>query len=170
MDYHLILFALFVLYWIGTAIFRFFKWAGRQITGSAAAGANPVRQALADAQRQAQASPPSQAPPPSQKLPARAPSLAPARPMPRQPEAGGPAVSREATDRDFRRQEEELVAWEPSALGVSLESPTTPVVPLKSLFGSSDDLVRAVILREALGPPLSRRRGPTSPRSPVPPQ
>ena len=168
MDYHLILFALFVLYWIGTAIFRFFKWAGRQVTGGAA-GTSPVRQALTDAQRQVQAPSPSQAPPSSQKLPTRAPSLAPARPMPRQPEAGGPAVSREATERDFRRQEEELVAWEPSALGVPLQSLTPTTVPLKSLFGSSDDLVRAIILREALGPPLSRRRPPGPPHPPAPP-
>lgn len=166
MDYHLILFALFVLYWIGTAIFRFFKWAGRQITGTAA-GANPARQALADAQRQGQSPPPSQAPPPSQKLPTRAPSLVPARPMPRQPEAGGPAVPREATDRDFRRQEEELAAWETSAFGAPLESAAPNAIPMKKLFGSSDDLIRAVILREALGPPLSRRRSPGGPPPPA---
>lgn len=159
MDYHLILFVLFVLYWIGTAIFRFFKWAGRQITGGAA-GANPVRQSLADAQRQ------TQAPPPSQKPPARAPALAPSRPMPRQPQAGGPTVPREATERDFRRQEDELAAWETASLAVPLQLPGPTAVPMKTLFGSSDDLVRAIILREALGPPLSRRRSPVAPPPP----
>ena len=168
MDYHLILFALFLLYSIGTAIFRFFKWAGRQVKGGAA-GASPVRQALADAQRQAQAPPPSQPPRPTQTLPTRAPALAPARPMPRQPQAGGPAVMREATERDFRRQEEELAAYEPLALGVLLQSPAPATVPVKRLFGSSDDLVRAIILREALGPPLSHR-SPGAPRPPAPPQ
>ncbi len=168
LSYEAVVFALIAIGWVIRGIFRFFKWAGRQIAGATgAAGANPVRQALADAQRQAQAPPPPQAPPPTQKLPTRAPSLVPARPMPRQPQAGGPAVSREATDRDFRRQEEELAAWEPSALGVSLQSPAPTAVPLKSLFGGSDDLVRAIILREALGPPLSRRRSPGAPPPPA---
>ncbi len=159
MNYEVIVFAFVVLFWIVRGIFRFFKWAGRQLRGGAV-GANPVRQALADAQRQAQT------PPPSQTLPTRAPALAPARPMPRQPEAGGPAVLREATGRDFRRQEEELAAWETAAVGVSQQSAAPTAVPLKSLFGSSDDLVRAIILREALGPPLSRRHSPSAPRPP----
>lgn len=167
-DYHLIVFAFIILAWLGRLALRFFRWAGRQVTGGAA-GANPVRQAMAEAQRQMQALPPSQAPPPSQKPPARAPALAPPRPMPRQPQAGGPTVPREATERDFRRQEEELVAWEPAALGVPLQSPAPAAVPMKKLFGGSDDLVRAIILREALGPPLSRRRSPGAPPPPSPP-
>lgn len=165
-DYHLIILAFVILAWLGRQAVQFFRWAGRQVKGGAA-GTSPVRQALADAQRQAP--PPSQASPASQKLPTRAPALAPQRPMPRQPQAGGPAVPREATERDFRRQEEELIAWEPAALGVSLQSPTPDIVPVKRLFGSSDDLIRAIILREALGPPLSRRRSPGAPRPPAPP-
>ena len=167
LSYEAVVFAIVVIGWFIfiRGAFRFFEWAGRQLKGGAA-GANPVRQALADAQQQAQAPPSSQVPPPSQKLPTRAPALAPARPMPRQPQAGGPAVPREATERDFRRQGDELAAWETAAVGVALQSPVPPVataVPLKALFGSSDDLVRAIILREALGPPLSRRRAPAAP-------
>ena len=166
LSYEAVVFAIVVIGWFIRGAFRFFKWAGRQLKGGAA-GANPVRQALADAQQQAQAPPSSQVLPPSQQLPTRAPALAPARPMPRQPQAGGPAVPREATERDFRRQEDELAAWETAAVGVALQSPTPTAVPtavpLKALFGSSDDLVRAIILREALGPPLSQRRAPAAP-------
>ena len=164
-DYHVIVLAFVVLAWVWRLVVRLLKWSGRQIKGGAT-GANPVRQALADAQQQAQVPPSSQTPLPSQKLPTRAPALAPARPMPRQPQAGGPAVPREATERDFRRQEDELAAWETAAVGGALQSPAPPAptaVPLKALFGSSDDLVRAIILREALGPPLSRRRSPAAP-------
>ena len=99
MDYHLILFALFVLYWIGTAIFRFFKWAGRQITGGGT-GTNPVQQAIAEAQRQSQVPqaepgpPPTQAPRPAQTLPTRAPSLVTA--APHAPAAAGGRAGRVA--------------------------------------------------------------------------
>lgn len=151
-DYHLIIFAIVALYSIGTAIFRFFKWAGQQVKGGAA-GANAVRQAppLAQAAPPARTPPTRPVPPPT------------ARPMPRQPQAGGPAVFREATERDFERQEEDLVASEPTGLGTPLRSPTRNAAPRKRLFDSSDDLVRAIILREALGPPLSRRRPPAPP-------
>jgi hypothetical protein len=145
-DYHLIVLAFVVLAWLGRLTVQFFRWAGRQM----------------------QTSPPSQAQPPAQRLPTRAPALAPPRPMPRQPQAGGPAVPREATERDFRRQEDDLAAWETAALGSPLQSPAPAIVPVKKLFGSSDDLVRAIILREALGPPLSRRRSPGAPRPPAP--
>lgn len=158
MNYEVVVFILIALFWIVRAIFRFFKWAGRQITGGAA-GANLVRQGA----------PPLQAPPPSQTLPTRAPALAPPRPMPRQPQSGGPTVPREATERDFGRQEEELIAWESAALGSPLQSPAPAAAPMKKLFGSSDDLVRAIILREALGPPLSRGRSPGAPRPSSPP-
>ena len=151
LNAEIIIFVLVALFWTVRAIFRFFKWAGRQLKGGAV-DANPARLA----------------PPPSKTLPTRAPALAPARPMPRQPQAGGPAVLREATERDFWRQEEELAAYEPLALGVSLQSPTPSIVPVAKLFGSNDDLVRAIILREALGPPLSRRHIPSAPPPPIP--
>lgn len=158
LNAEIIIFVLVALFWTVRAIFRFFKWAGRQLK-SGAVNANPARLAPL----------PSQAPPPSKTLPTRVPALASTRPMPRQPQAGGPAVPREATERDFWRQEEELAAYEPSALGVSLQSPTPSIVPVAKLFGSNDDLVRAIILREALGPPLSRRHIPSAPPPPIPP-
>jgi len=145
LSYEAVVFAIVALGWLIRGTFRFFKWAGRQLKGSAAS-ANAVRQSP----------PPSQAPPPARTPPARVP--APVRTMPRQPQAGGAAVPREATERDFQRQEEELVASEPLGLGTPLRSSTSNAAPRKRLFDSNDDLVRAIILREALGPPLSRRR------------
>ena len=89
-----------------------------------------------------------------------------ARTQPRQPEAGGPAVPTETNRQDFVRQERELVASEPAGLGVSLSSPDRrPDTTLNSLFGGTDDLVRAIILSEVLGPPLSRRA--SSPKPPL---
>lgn len=163
LNAEIIIFVLVALFWTVRAIFRFFKWAGRQLKGGAV-DANPARLAPPPSPTP----PPSQAPPPSKTLPTRMPALAPARPMPRQPQAGGSAVPREATERDFWRQEEELVAYEPPALGVSLQSPTPSIVPVAKLFGSNDDLVRAIILQEALGPPLSRRHIPSAPPPPIP--
>ncbi len=150
----LIFLGIAIIYGIGVAIYRFVKWANRQISGSAAP--NPVQQALADAQRQAQGPPTTPQAPMTQTLPERAPL----RSMPRQPQAGGPAVPRETTDADFRRQEQELVAGEPAALGVALHSAAAPAPSKIGLFQDTDDLVRAIILREALGPPLSRRSSP----------
>jgi len=171
-NVEVVVFLLVALFSIIRGIFRFFKWVARQSKGIPT-GSNPIQQAMAEAQRQSQAPqarqgpPPAQALRPTQTLSARAPALAPARPMPRQPQAGGPAVQREATDADFRRQERELMTEEPAALGVSLQSSAPTVVRVQGLFGGSDDLVRAIILREALGPPLSRRR-PSSPDAPRP--
>lgn len=152
MHYEAIVFVLVALFWILRAIFRFFKWAGGRLKGGAA-GVNAFRQA---------AQPP-QAPPPARTPPTRPAPPPTARPMPRQPQAGGPAVPREATERDFQRQEEELVSSEPLGLGTPLRSSAASAAPRKRLFDSSDDLVRAIILREALGPPLSRRRPPAPP-------
>lgn len=144
MKFEVVIFLLVALFWVLRAIFRFFKWAAVRLKDGAS-GINALQQAP----------PPSKTPPP-----ARTPS---ARPMPRQPQAGGPAVLREATERDFQWQEEELVASEPMALGTPLRSSTKSAAPRKRLFDNNDDLVRAIILREALGPPLSRRRPPTPP-------
>ena len=144
MKFEVVIFLLFALFGILRAIFRFFKWAAVRLKDGSA-GINALQQAP----------PPSKTPPP-----ARASS---ARPMPRQPQAGGPAVLREATERDFQWQEEELVASEPMGLGTPLRSSTKIAAPRKKLFDNNDDLVRAIILREALGPPLSRRRPPTPP-------
>lgn len=79
------------------------------------------------------------------------------RDRPRRLEAGGPAVPVEADRQGFVRQEQELFASEPVALGVSLTSSASPAAVPNALFGRTDDLVRAIILQEILGPPLSRR-------------
>ena len=57
-----------------------------------------------------------------------------------------------------------MFASEPSALGVSLSSPAAPrpAATPNRLFGGTDDLIRAIILQEVLGPPLSRRKSPPS--------
>lgn len=105
-----------------------------------------------------QAPPPSQAPPPTRPAPVQAPRREQARPIPRQPQAGGPAVPFETDRRDFERQEQDLFASEPTALSVSLSSPAARSAAAPNrLFGGTDDLVRAIILQEVLGPPLSRR-------------
>ena len=167
-DYHVIVLVFVALAWIIRGIVRFFKWTARQIP-SGPMPTNTVPQAVPGGQQPLPASPLSQGPPPAQTLSARASSLIAPRPMPRQPQAGGPAVGREPTERDFRQQEDELAAYEPTALGVALQSSTPTPVPMKKLFGSSDDLVRAIILREALGPPLSRRHSSHAPQRPPSP-
>ncbi len=80
--------------------------------------------------------------------------------QPRQPSAGGPAVPLETSRQDFVRQEQELFASEPTGLGVSLASSASDATAPNSLFGGTDDLIRAIILQEVLGPPLSRRKSP----------
>ena len=87
-----------------------------------------------------------------------------ARSMPRQPQAGGPAVPYETNRQDFERQEQDMFASEPTALGVSLSSstPSRPAAAPYKLFNGTDDLIRAIILQEVLGPPLSRRKSPPS--------
>lgn len=88
------------------------------------------------------------------------------RTQPRQPQAGGPAVPTETSRQDFVRQEQELFASEPAGLGTPLTSPAPPAAAPNALFGGTDDLVRAIILQEVLGPPLSRRK-PSSQSAPL---
>lgn len=106
-----------------------------------------------------------QGPPPSQRPPVRTP---PAPPRERQPSAGGPAVFADTTRRDFERQEQDLVASEPTALNTPLISASSKTTQPNSLFGGTDDLVRAIILQEVLGPPLSRRTPKPTPPSASP--
>jgi len=159
-----------VLIWVISSLIKGFKWLLRQ-TGVPPAPpvltAPPPSQATPRGQLSPMFQPPAtlqnparlQAPPPSQTLPARAPRLEAPRPRERQPQAGGPAVPEEATRQDFERQEREMFGAEPAALGTPLTSaPVRPSVPTNSLFGGTDDLVRAIILQEVLGPPLSRRK------------
>ena len=79
-----------------------------------------------------------------------------------------PLVSAPATTRSFRRQEQAAAASESAALDAPLSSPAPPSVRQNGLFSGTDDLVRAIILQEVLGPPLSRRTPPPapSPKSP----
>lgn len=149
----LIIVGLMLLYGIGVGIFRFFKWVGRQIN-TVNTAPSPIQQAMAEAQRQAE----TPRPPTLSPVQPRPPTVAPPWEMPRQPQAGPPAVPDEATDPQFRRQERELLTEEPAALGTSLRSEAAPPAPRAlRLFETDDDLVRAFILREALGPPLCRR-------------
>jgi hypothetical protein len=154
-----IAFGIIVLIWVISILIKGFKWLLRQ-TGATPAPpaltAPPPSQAAPTLQNPARL----QAPPPSQVLPARTPPLQ-ARPRERQPAAGGSAVPDEATRQGFERQERELFGSEPASLNTSLTSPLSrPASETNSLFGSTDDLVRAIILQEVLGPPLSRRAAP----------
>jgi hypothetical protein len=154
-----IAFGIIVLIWIIASLIKGFKWLLRQ-TGATPAPpaltAPPPSQAAPTPQNPARM----QAPPPSQALPTRTPPLQ-ARSRERQPSAGGPAVPDEATRQGFDRQERELFGSEPTALDTPLLStPSRSTTAPNSLFGGTDDLVRAIILQEVLGPPLSRRSAP----------
>ncbi len=146
------------------ALYRGFKWVLRQTGGTPTPPPRP--QAPPNFQQPPNLQQPQALPqrPPFAGVPGQGriqsaprPPMSP-RPMPRQPLAGGPAVFAETDTRDFERQEREMVASEPEALGVSLSSaPPAPAGTANTLFGGTDDLVRAIILQEVLGPPLSRR-------------
>ena len=160
------------------AIYRGFRWVLRQTGGTPTPPPRPqvppnFQQLPPNFQQpsgyQVPAGYPQPAPPQAQRPPfagvpgqgrlqsAPRPALSPSL-MPRQPEAGGPAVFAETDTRDFERQERELVASEAVPLGVSLSSASQASAPTaNALFGGTDDLVRAIILQEVLGPPLSRR-------------
>lgn len=167
MDYHLIVFIVVVLFWIVRGIYRGFQWLAKQIVGGAA-GPSPAELArqrmLAEAQRTAtgQASQASgQATQTGNRAtgsyrPAQ--TARPASPA-RQPQAGGPAVPYEATTEEFQTQTRQLVADEPAPLQTPLAStpPVSDQPRILTLFAGPDDLLRAIILQEALGPPLSRR-------------
>ncbi len=176
-------FGIIVLIWVVSSLIKGFKWLLRQ-TGATptppALTALPPSQAVPRGQIPPTFPPPAtlqsqtklQAPPPSQTLPARAPRLDSPRPRERQPQAGGPAVPDEATRRDFERQERELFRAEPAALDTPLASfSLSPSASANSLFGGTDDLVRAIILQEVLGPPLSHRKPqPAAPPTQTAPQ
>lgn len=184
-DFYVIVFG--VIAWIIRGIVRAARRVSRR--GSSAP---PVAAPLAQTQSPAPAPPlrsvaplqaqsfqaqpsPSQAPPrlSSQTFPARTPRLD--APRLRQPAAGGPAVSKDATRTEMERQEQALFFSEPAALNTPLTSAALPAAAsVRSLLGGPDDLIRAIILQEVLGPPLSRRaagsRPAPKPQSPAPPQ
>ena len=170
--------AILVLIWVISSLIKGFKWLLRQ-TNPTPLQAPPSSQIPTQAQSPFQRLQMEQAPPPSVLRPVQGPPtqvspnqalrqqqaarLEQSRTMPRQPAAGGPAVSVETDRRDFERQEMELFASEPVALDVALaSSPSRPAAASNRLFGSTDDLIRAIILQEVLGPPLSRRTPPSS--------
>lgn len=144
-----------ILVWIISSIVKGLKWLGTQLGGT---NTRPslVEQAVADAQQQAAANRP-----PGPVAPA---ALRPGRP----PAFPVPAPVRYKTSAStFVSQEEALLAEEVSGLGVPLVSPPAPRTPQAApLFGSTDDLVRAIILQEVLGPPLSRRAAAPPPMPP----
>ena len=164
-----------LLIWIISLLIKFFRWAGKAINNVNTAP-SPIQQAMAESQRQAETPGPSVRPlPPAPPRPQAMPPWE----MPRQPQAGPSAVPFEATTQDFQRQERELLAEEPAPLGTPLNAFGTPFntlgtplnalgTPLRAdatppppkdfrLFETDDDLLRAVILQQALGPPLCRQ-------------
>ena len=168
--------AIVVLIWVVSSLIKGFKWLLRQTNPAPSVPAPPPSAAFPPAPAPFQspypAAPrpvqPVMRPPATGTLQEQMERLEELREMraaadtvyARQPQAGGPAVYAETDRRDFERQESALFASEPAALGVSLT--TTPAAGQltsapNALFGGTDDLIRAMILQEVLGPPLSRR-------------
>ena len=148
-----------ILVWIVSSLIKFFRWAGKKINNVNTAP-SPIQQAMADAQRQAEAQRPPvrPLPPPPARPQAMPPWEMPPWEMPRQPQAGPAAVPTEATTQDFQRQERDLLTEEPDPLGTPLRSDAPAQAPKPfRLFETDDDFLRAVILQQALGPPLCRR-------------
>lgn len=134
MSFELIVAGIAILIWLITSIVKGLKWLGRQLGGT---NIRPglVEQAAAEAQRQAAGRPPGPA------------TLAPPAPVRYKTSAAA-----------FVSQDDALRAEEISGLGVPLAASAAPRAPQAApLFGGRDDLVRAIILQEVLGPPLSRR-------------
>lgn len=146
-----------ILVWIISSIVKGLRWLGTQLGGTSAPPLppGPVQGAMPPA---------SQTPLTSQTLPQRVP------PLLRQPvrtEAGPAPVRYKTSAATFVSQEEALLAEGVSGLGVPLVSPTAPrAAQAAPLFGGTDDLVRAIILQEVLGPPLSRRAAAPPPMPP----
>ena len=76
----------------------------------------------------------------------------------RRPEAGGPAVTDSADSAQFRAQVAAIEAEEAPRLPAADATRADGVPTSGTLFGSRDDLVRAVILQEIFARPLSQRR------------
>ena len=148
-----IIFAIVV--WIISGIIKGLKWLGKQLGGT---NARPtlVQEALADARRQAaQTARPQAEVEPAGPRPARTPSIS---------RTSLPAVRYKTSAADFVSQEQALLAEEATGLGVPLGSAPLPRTAQPApLFGNADDLVRAVILQEVLGPPLSKRQKSAAP-------
>ncbi len=144
-----ILFA--VLVWVISGIVKGLKWLGAQLGGT---NARPtlVQEALADVQRQAALTARPQAQPEPERTYSPARTISPARTSP-------PPVRYKTSAAEFISQEQALQAEQVSRLGIPLTSSAVPLpAQTAPLFGDVDDLVRALILQEVLGPPLSKRK------------
>ena len=73
----------------------------------------------------------------------------------RRPDAGGPAVIREATTTSFRAEEEQIQCRSEPQRAVASDANDAPATPPPDApcSAASRDFLRAFILQEALGPP-----------------
>ncbi len=153
MSFEVIAIAFAILIWLISNVIKGLRWLGTQMGGTNALPLPPGPLQ--------EAGPPT--PQVSQTLPQSVPLL-------RQPPLPLPMpapVQYKTSAATFVSQEEALLAEEVSRLGVPLLAPPVPRVPQAApLFSNVDDLVRAVILQEVLGPPLSRH---TAAPPPMPP-
>lgn len=135
-----IVFILVVLFSIIRGLYLFFRWAVRGLTRLSAPGQTFAPQAMPPRQPQIPAAPQFQ-------------------PAARRTDAGLPAVSREATTASFRMEEEQLVRFEAdNAFALPQTDASSASRSANPLFATTNDFLRAFILQEALGPPLSRRK------------
>ena len=147
-----IIFLLVIVFYIFRGIYRglrrFFGMVRQALAPARGTSAEEVRRLAQQQMRQGPAQPPTARPAQPRTVPIQA----------RRPEAGGPAVTDTATGGRFRAQMAEIEAQEAPGLTEAPSSarPTTEDVP--ALFRGGGDLVRAVILQEVLGKPLSQRR------------
>lgn len=154
-----IFFALVLLVGIVRALYRFFLWVSRSVKGTSAPppARPPVPETAATSVPKGLSLP---RPAPSSPAPRPITSARPASyQRARRPEAGGPAVFREATTEEFRREEDEALTGEPRSLRSLDAAPILPASAARpfALLRSPDDLVRAFILSEVLGSPRCRR-------------
>ena len=148
---------LVILFYVVRGIFR----GIRSVIAAIRRALTPARRAGAsDVRRQAREQMPPQTP--SQQRGSRLPPERPAlrsgpEPRPRRPEAGGPAVTSASNSAQFGTQMAQIEAQQGPGMPDAAVSDTARAAAAP-LFGSGDDLVRAVILQEILAKPLSQRR------------
>lgn len=136
MEYvYLIGLAIAIVVWIVKSIIRFFKWVAASFSGTSTAPAGTA---------------------PMPPRPAAAPASLPPRNI-----SPSPVAPRQAEARPVK-EPPTVAAPAPPVLSSLSESPSPTGIPQETppLFGSTDSLVRAFILSEVLGPPLSRSRKP----------
>lgn len=152
---------LFFLIGVIIAIVRgliaFFRWASRGLTKLSGPAPTFTPQAMTPQPQRPPQQP--QRPALGGFSPASLPPRTDFRTVPaRRPDAGGLAVTKDATTTQFRAQEEQIQRTESEAyLMPSASDALSPTLPPNRLFANTDNLVRAIILQEVLGPPLSKR-------------